>query len=215
MLEMDFCPCFQYSLCWTCWRDGEKLFECTTHMKMPEQWWELLFWLNILLFFILGLQGYSASLNWFDGLAGKNAMTFFFCWIIYRWKISALLDLTQKALKCFLQPDLTLFSTFCLASKKTWFSQIWIFFFFPFFSFWFREWNNYLHRPIPDSNHMSGLHSNEPCSPTSGNSPWPQWHPAVLLMGVGAVELFACHWHFPASNTLLHMPPLSSSSSCS
>lgn len=129
MLEMDFCPCFQYSLCWTCWRDGEKLFECTTHMKMPEQWWELLFWLNILLFFILGLQGYSASLNWFDGLAGKNAMTFFFCWIIYRWKISALLDLTQKALKCFLQPDLTLFSTFCLASKKTWFSQIWIFFF--------------------------------------------------------------------------------------
>lgn len=78
-----------------------KIFECTTLMKMPEQWWELLFWLNILLFSILGLQDYSASLNWLDGLAGKNELQWLlFCWIIYRWKISALLDLTQKALKC-------------------------------------------------------------------------------------------------------------------
>lgn len=145
-------------------------------------------------------------------------MTFFFCWIIYRWKISALLDLTQKALKCFLQPDIMLFSTSHLASKKkkNRFGQIWIkSFFLFFFFFWFREWNNYLHRPFSDSNHMSGLHSNEPCSPTSGSCPWPQWHPAVLLMGVGAVELFACHRHFPASNTLPHMPPVSSCSSCS
>lgn len=42
--------------------------------------------------------------------------------------------------------------------------------------------------------------------------PWPQWHPSALLMGVGAVEPFACHRHFPASNTLPHLPPLSSSS---
>lgn len=45
--------------------------------------------------------------------------------------------------------------------------------------------------------------------------PWPQWHPKALLMGIGAVKPFACHWHFPASNTLPHLPPLLSSSSCS
>lgn len=45
--------------------------------------------------------------------------------------------------------------------------------------------------------------------------PWPQWHPSALLMGVGAVEPFTCHRHFPASNTLPHLPPLSSSSYCS
>lgn len=65
-----------------------------------------------------------------------------------------------------------LFPTLHLASEIIWFSQIWITFFSShFFSFWFREWNSSLHHPIPDSKHMSGLYSNEPCSPTSGNCP--------------------------------------------
>lgn len=186
---------------------------------MPERWWELLFWLDILLFLILGPQDYPASPNWLDGLAGKKwiVIAFFFSWIIYRWKISVLLDLTQKALKCFLQPDTMLFSVFHLASKKNYFSQIWIkfFFFLLFFFFSFRECNNYLHRPTSDSNHMSGLQSNEPCSPTSGNCP------LATMASLSAPNGRRCHGALcmPSAlssfHTLPHLPPLSSRSHCS